>query len=233
MDDPLRKAALDYHRLPTPGKVAIAPTKGLLNQRDLALAYTPGVAIACEENVANPAEARNLTARGNLVAVITNGTAVLGLGAIGPLAAKPVMEGKAVLFKKFAGIDVFDIEVNERDPDKLVDIIASLEPTFGGINLEDIKAPECFIVERKLRARCKIPVFHDDQHGTAIIVGAAILNGLKVVGKSIGEVRLVVSGAGAAALACLGLLVKMGLRRENISVTDIKGVVYRGRKEEM
>ena len=199
MDEDLRKAALDYHRLPSPGKISVAPTKGLVNQRDLALAYTPGVAIACEEIVANPGEARNLTARGNLVAVITNGTAVLGLGAIGPLAAKPVMEGKAVLFRKFAGIDVFDIEVNERDPEKLVDIIASLEPTFGGINLEDIKAPECFIVERKLRARMKIPVFHDDQHGTAIIVGAAILNGLKVVGKDIKQVKLVVSGAGAAA----------------------------------
>src|SRR5688572_18088758 len=233
MDDPLRKAALDYHRLPTPGKVAIAPTKGLLNQRDLALAYTPGVAIACEEIVANPAEARNLTARGNLVAVITNGTAVLGLGAIGPLASKPVMEGKAVLFKKFAGIDVFDIEIDERDPDKLVDIIAALEPTFGGINLEDIKAPECFVVEQKLRARMKIPVFHDDQHGTAIIVGAAILNGLKVVGKDIAKVKLVVSGAGAAALACLKLLVDVGLPRSNIVVSDIKGVVYKGRKEEM
>ena len=233
MDDQLRKAAIDYHRLPTPGKVAVVPTKGLLNQRDLALAYTPGVAVACEEIVANPGEARNLTARGNLVAVITNGTAVLGLGAIGPLASKPVMEGKAVLFKKFAGIDVFDIEIDERDPDKLVDIIASLEPTFGGINLEDIKAPECFVVEQKLRARMKIPVFHDDQHGTAIIVGAAVLNGLKVVGKDIAKVKLVVSGAGAAALACLKLLVDVGLPRSNILVTDIKGVVYRGRKEEM
>ena len=233
MDEQLRKAALDYHRLPTPGKISVTPTKGLVNQRDLALAYTPGVAIACMEIVANPAEAGNLTARGNLVAVITNGTAVLGLGAIGPLAAKPVMEGKAVLFKKFAGIDVFDLEIDERDPDKLVDIIASLEPTFGGINLEDIKAPECFIVESKLRARMKIPVFHDDQHGTAIIVGAAILNGLKVVGKDIGNVKLVVSGAGAAALACLKLLVDMGMQRSNIIVTDIKGVVYRGRKEEM
>jgi len=233
MDEQLRKAALDYHRLPTPGKIAIAPTKGLVNQRDLALAYTPGVAFACQEIVANPAEARNLTARGNLVAVITNGTAVLGLGAIGPLASKPVMEGKAVLFKKFAGIDVFDLEIDERDPDKLVDIIASLEPTFGGINLEDIKAPECFIVEKKLRARMKIPVFHDDQHGTAIIVGAAILNGLQVVGKDIGKVKLVVSGAGAAALACLNLLVDMGMQLSNIVVTDIKGVVYQGRKEEM
>ncbi|HEX9686989.1 MAG TPA: NADP-dependent malic enzyme [Burkholderiales bacterium] len=233
MDEQLRKAALDYHRWPSPGKIAIVATKGLVNQRDLALAYTPGVAIACQAIAADPGEARNLTARGNLVAVITNGTAVLGLGAIGPLAAKPVMEGKSVLFKKFAGIDVFDIEVNERDPEKLVDIIASLEPTFGGINLEDIKAPECFVVERKLRARMKIPVFHDDQHGTAIIVGAAILNGLKVVGKDIGKVKLVASGAGAAALACLNLLVDMGLPRSNIVVTDIKGVVYRGRKEEM
>src|SRR5688572_5677814 len=233
MDDELRKAALDYHRLPTTGKIAIAPTKGLLNQRDLALAYTPGVAIACKEIVANPDEAGNLTARGNLVAVITNGTAVLGLGAIGPLASKPVMEGKAVLFKKFAGIDVFDIEIDERDPGKLVDIMAALEPTFGGINLEDIKAPECFVVEQKLRARMKIPVFHDDQHGTAIIVGAAILNGLKVVGKDIAKVKLVVSGAGAAALACLKLLVDVGLPRSNIVVTDIKGVVYKGRKEEM
>jgi len=233
MDDQLRKAALDYHRLPSPGKIAVVPTKGLVNQRDLALAYTPGVAIACQEIVADPAQARNLTARGNLVAVITNGTAVLGLGAIGPLAAKPVMEGKSVLFKKFAGIDAFDIEVNERDPEKLVDIIASLEPTFGGINLEDIKAPECFIVERKLRARMKIPVFHDDQHGTAIIVGAAIANGLKVVGKDLGRVKLVVSGAGAAALACLKLLVDMGLAPGNIVVTDIHGVVYKGRKEEM
>lgn len=233
MDEQLRKAALDYHRAPVPGKIAIAPTKGLVNQRDLALAYTPGVAAACEAIVSDPATARDLTARGNLVAVITNGTAVLGLGPIGPLAAKPVMEGKGVLFKKFAGIDVFDIEVDERDPEKLVEIIASLEPTFGGINLEDIRAPECFVVERKLRSRMKIPVFHDDQHGTAIIVAAAILNGLKVVAKDIGEVKLVVSGAGAAALACLNLLTDMGLRRENIVVTDIKGVVYKGRKEEM
>jgi malate dehydrogenase (oxaloacetate-decarboxylating)(NADP+) len=233
MDEQLKKAALDYHRAPTPGKISVAPTKGLITQRDLALAYTPGVAIACQEIVANPGEARNLTARGNLVAVITNGTAVLGLGPIGPLASKPVMEGKAVLFKKFAGIDVFDIEIDERDPDRLVDIIASLEPTFGGINLEDIKAPECFVVEKKLRERMKIPVFHDDQHGTAIIVGAALLNGLKTVGKDIKSVKLVVSGAGAAALACLNLLVDMGLPRANIVVTDIKGVVYKGRKEEM
>ncbi|MGH8619164.1 MAG: NADP-dependent malic enzyme [Burkholderiales bacterium] len=233
MDEEIRKAALEYHRYPVPGKIAVTPTKGLINQRDLALAYTPGVAAACEAIVADPAEASALTARGNLVAVITNGTAVLGLGAIGPLASKPVMEGKAVLFKKFAGIDVFDIEVNELDPDKLVDIIASLEPTFGGINLEDIKAPECFIVERKLRARMKIPVFHDDQHGTAIIVGAAFLNGLKVVKKDIAKVKLVVSGAGAAALACVGLLVKMGLPKEHVTLTDIKGVVWKGRKEEM
>src|SRR4030095_3754793 len=222
-----------YHRLPKPGKLAIVATKPLANQRDLALAYSPGVAAACEAIVADPAEAARVTSRANLVAVITNGTAVLGLGAIGPLAAKPVMEGKAVLFKKFAGIDVFDIEVNERDPDKLVDIIASLEPTFGGINLEDIKAPECFIVERALRARMKIPVFHDDQHGTAIIVGAAVLNGLRVVGKDLAAVKLVCSGAGAAALACLDLLVSLGIRRENIWVSDIAGVVYAGRKEEM
>ncbi len=233
MDEELRKSALEYHRLPRPGKISILATKQLTNQRDLALAYSPGVAVACEEIKRDPAEAVNLTSRANLIAVITNGTAVLGLGAIGPLAAKPVMEGKAVLFKKFAGIDCFDIEIDERDPDKLVDIIASLEPTFGGINLEDIKAPECFIVERKLRARMKIPVFHDDQHGTAIIVGAAFLNGLKVVGKSLDKVKLVVSGAGAAALACLELLVKMGLPRGNIIVTDIKGVVWKGRKEEM
>ena len=230
MDDSLRNSALDYHRFPTPGKISVTPTKALLNQRDLALAYTPGVAAACEAIVADPAEARNLTSRGNLVAVITNGTAVLGLGAIGPLAAKPVMEGKAVLFKKFAGIDVFDIEINERDPDKLVDIIASLEPTFGGINLEDIKAPECFIVERKLRERCRIPVFHDDQHGTAITVSAAFINGLKVIGKDIAKIKLVVSGAGAAALTCLNLLCKLGLVKENIIVTDLEGVVYKGRK---
>ena len=233
MDDQLKHSALEYHRLPRPGKIEILPTKQLTNQRDLALAYTPGVAFACTEIVADPAQAASLTARGNLVAVITNGTAVLGLGAIGPLAAKPVMEGKAVLFKKFAGIDVFDLEISERDPEKLVDIIASLEPTFGGINLEDIKAPECFMIERKLRARMKIPVFHDDQHGTAIIVGAAVLNGLKVVGKDLRSVKLVTSGAGAAALACLGLLVKMGLSESNITVTDIKGVVHRGRTEEM
>jgi len=229
----LREAALDYHRRPVYGKLAITATKQLTNQRDLSLAYSPGVAFACEEIVANPGEARTLTARGNLIAVITNGTAVLGLGAIGPLAAKPVMEGKAVLFKTFAGIDCFDIEVNELDPDKLVDIVAALEPTFGGINLEDIKAPECFYVEKKLRERMKIPVFHDDQHGTAIIVGAAVTNGLLVVGKKIDEVKLVASGAGAAALACLDLLLDLGLRIENITVTDLAGVVYKGRKELM
>ena len=229
----LRRAALEYHEFPTPGKVAIAATKQLTNQRDLALAYSPGVAAPCEEIVADPANAFKYTSRGNLVAVITNGTAVLGLGDIGPLAAKPVMEGKGVLFKKFAGIDVFDIEINEKDPDKLVQIIAALEPTFGGINLEDIKAPDCFYVERKLRERMKIPVFHDDQHGTAIVVGAAILNGLKVVGKDMKKVKLVTSGAGAAALACLGLLVKLGIPRENIWVTDLAGVVYEGRTELM
>ena len=229
----LRRAALEYHQHPTPGKVAIAATKQLTNQRDLALAYSPGVAAPCEEIVADPVNAFKYTSRGNLVAVITNGTAVLGLGDIGPLASKPVMEGKGVLFKKFAGIDVFDIEINEKDPDKLVEIIAALEPTFGGINLEDIKAPDCFYVERKLRERMKIPVFHDDQHGTAICVGAAILNGLKVVGKDLKQVKLVTSGAGAAALACLGLLVKLGIPRENIWVTDLAGVVYEGRTELM
>ena len=233
MEDEIKKSALEYHRLPRPGKISILPTKQLTNQRDLALAYTPGVAAACEEIVRDPREVTNLTSRGNLIGVITNGTAVLGLGAIGPLAAKPVMEGKAVLFKKFAGIDVFDIEVDERDPDKLVDMIAALEPTFGGINLEDIKAPECFYIERKLRERMKIPVFHDDQHGTAIVVGAALLNGLKVVGKDPKKVKLVTSGAGAAALACLGLLVKLGIPRENIFVTDLAGVVYEGRTELM
>ncbi len=230
----LRRAALEYHELPTPGKVAIAATKQLVNQHDLALAYSPGVAAPCEEIVKDPNAAFKYTSRGNLVAVITNGTAVLGLGNIGPLAAKPVMEGKGVLFKKFAGIDVFDIEIDEqKDLDKLVDIIASLEPTFGGINLEDIKAPDCFYVERKLRERMKIPVFHDDQHGTAIVVGAALLNGLKVVGKDIKKVKLVTSGAGAAALACLSLLLKLGLPRENIYVTDLAGVVYEGRTELM
>ncbi|WP_367848172.1 NADP-dependent malic enzyme [Rhodoferax sp. WC2427] len=230
----LRQAALEYHEFPTPGKIAIAATKQLVNQHDLALAYSPGVAAPCEEIVKDPNNAFKYTSRGNLVAVITNGTAVLGLGDIGPLASKPVMEGKGVLFKKFAGIDVFDLEIDEKhDLDKLVDIIASLEPTFGGINLEDIKAPDCFYVERKLRERMKIPVFHDDQHGTAICVGAAILNGLKVVGKDPKTVKLVTSGAGAAALACLGLLVKLGIPRENIYVTDLAGVVYEGRTELM
>ena len=229
----LRQAALEYHEFPTPGKLAISATKQMLNQRDLALAYSPGVAAACEEIAANPDDAFRYTARGNLVAVVTNGTAVLGLGDIGPLAAKPVMEGKGVLFKKFAGIDVFDLELAERDPDKLVEIIAALEPSFGGINLEDIKAPECFIVERRLRQRMKIPVFHDDQHGTAIVVGAALINALKLVGKEAGAIKLVASGAGAAALACLNLLVMLGVRRENIWVSDIVGVVHEGRTELM
>ncbi|SHN26283.1 malate dehydrogenase (oxaloacetate-decarboxylating)(NADP+) [Duganella sacchari] len=229
----LRVAALEYHEFPTPGKISVTPTKQLTNQRDLALAYSPGVAAPCEEIVIDPANAYKYTARGNLVAVITNGTAVLGLGNIGPLAAKPVMEGKGVLFKKFAGIDVFDIEINESDPDKLVAVIAALEPTFGGINLEDIKAPECFTIERKLRERMKIPVFHDDQHGTAIIVGAAILNGISLVGKDIKQCKLVVSGAGAAALACLDLIVDLGFPIENIYVTDLAGVVYQGRTELM
>jgi len=229
----LRQAALDYHEFPIPGKLAVTPTKQMTNQSDLALAYSPGVAAACEEIVADPINAYRYTARGNLVAVITNGTAVLGLGAIGPLAAKPVMEGKAVLFKKFAGIDVFDIEIDERDPDKLVQIISALEPTFGGINLEDIKAPECFDIERTLRKRMKIPVFHDDQHGTAIIVSAAVTNGLIVVGKKIDEVKVVVSGAGAAALACVELLVDLGLPKSNIWLTDLAGVVYDGRSELM
>ncbi|GAB4115792.1 MAG: NADP-dependent malic enzyme [Sideroxydans sp.] len=233
MDTQIREAALQYHRQSPAGKITVNASKPLHTARDLALAYSPGVAAACELIVANPAEVRNMTARGNLVAVISNGTAVLGLGNIGPLAAKPVMEGKAVLFKKFAGIDVFDIEIAENDPDKLVEIIAALEPTFGGINLEDIKAPECFYVERKLRERMRIPVFHDDQHGTSIIVGAALINGLKVVGKKIEEVKLVASGAGAAALACLDMAVALGVRMENIIVTDIKGVVYTGRTEEM
>ncbi len=232
-DDKLREAALEYHRLPTPGKLAIVATKPLANQHDLALAYSPGVAAACEAIVADPAEAATVTSRANLVAVITNGTAVLGLGAIGPLASKPVMEGKAVLFKKFAGIDVFDLEIDERDPDKFVEIVAALEPTFGGINLEDIKAPECFEIEAKLRQRLNIPVFHDDQHGTAIIVGAAILNGLRVVGKPLDKIKLVTSGAGAAAIACLDLLVDLGVPTENIWVTDIAGVVYKGRVEQM
>jgi malate dehydrogenase (oxaloacetate-decarboxylating)(NADP+) len=233
MPGTLREAALDYHRLPTPGKISVQPTKAMATQRDLALAYSPGVAEACLAIADDGQRAAELTSRSNLVAVVTNGTAVLGLGNIGPLASKPVMEGKACLFKKFAGIDVFDIELAENDPDALVDTIARLEPTFGGINLEDIKAPECFTIERKLRERMKIPVFHDDQHGTAIVAAAAILNGLEHVGKSIDEVRLVVSGAGAAALACLDLIVSLGLRPENIVVTDILGVVWRGRKEQM
>ncbi|MBN3857475.1 MULTISPECIES: NADP-dependent malic enzyme [unclassified Paraburkholderia] len=224
-----RQAALEYHEFPTPGKISVTASKPLVTQRDLALAYTPGVAVACEEIVTDPQNSFRYTARGNLVGVITNGTAVLGLGNIGALASKPVMEGKAVLFKKFAGIDVFDIEITESDPDKLVDIIASLEATFGGINLEDIKAPDCFTVERKLRERMKIPVFHDDQHGTAITVSAAFLNGLKVIGKDITKVKVVTSGAGAAALACLDLMVDLGLPLRNIWVTDIDGVVYQGR----
>jgi len=229
----LREAALYYHRHPKPGKIAVTPIKQLTNQYDLSMAYSPGVAFACEEIVADPVEASTLTARGNLVGVITNGTAVLGLGPIGPLAAKPVMEGKGVLFKKFANIDVFDLEIEECDPDKLIDTIASLEPTFGGINLEDIKAPECFYIEKKLRERMKIPVFHDDQHGTAIVVGAAALNGLHLIGKDLKTVKIVTSGAGAAALACLDLLVMLGAPPENIWVTDIKGLVYEGRVEEM
>ncbi|MFA5684982.1 MAG: NADP-dependent malic enzyme [Lysobacteraceae bacterium] len=225
----LKQAALDYHRLQPPGKIKVVATKAMVTQRDLSLAYSPGVAFACEAIVEDPQAVSEMTARGNLVAVISNGTAVLGLGNIGPLAAKPVMEGKGVLFQKFAGIDVFDIEVNEHDPDKLVDIIASLEPTFGGINLEDIKAPECFIVEKKLRERMKIPVFHDDQHGTAIIVGAAIINALEVAGKKIGEVKLATSGAGAAGIACLDMLVALGMKPENILAVDRDGVLYQGR----
>ena len=226
-------AAIEYHQFPTPGKIAVVPTKSLTNQRDLALAYSPGVAAACEAIVADAGAASRLTSRANLVAVVTNGTAVLGLGNIGPLAAKPVMEGKGVLFKKFAGIDVFDIEFDESDSDKLIEHIAAMEPTFGGINLEDIKAPECFYIEQKLRERMRIPVFHDDQHGTAIVVGAAVLNGLHLVGKHIENVKLVTSGAGAAALACLDLLVSLGVRVENIWVTDIEGLVYEGRTKLM
>ncbi len=231
MDEDFRKAALDYHRLPRPGKLQIEPTKRMASQRDLALAYSPGVAAACMEIAANPATAFDYTARGNLVGVISNGTAVLGLGNIGPLAGKPVMEGKAVLFKKFAGIDVFDIEVDEQDPDRFVEVVAALEPTFGAINLEDIKAPECFEIEAKLRARMAIPVFHDDQHGTAITVAAAVRNGLLLQGKRLEEVRLVTSGAGAAAMACVDLLVVMGLRREHVTLTDLKGVVHAGRND--
>jgi malate dehydrogenase (oxaloacetate-decarboxylating)(NADP+) len=233
MADELKQAALNYHRLPRPGKLAIEATKPMTTQRDLALAYSPGVAAACAEIVADPDTAADYTSRANMVGVVTNGTAVLGLGDIGPLASKPVMEGKAVLFKKFADIDVFDLELDERDPDRFIQAVAAMEPTFGGINLEDIKAPDCFYIERALRERMRIPVFHDDQHGTAIIVAAAILNGLRVVGKTLSEVRLVTSGAGAAALACVNLLVNMGLRKENLVLTDIAGVVYRGRREEM
>ncbi|PPR76315.1 MAG: NADP-dependent malic enzyme [Alphaproteobacteria bacterium MarineAlpha3_Bin4] len=232
-DDSLKQMALDYHRYPVPGKLMVAPTKPLGNQRDLALAYSPGVAAACDAIVEDPAEAANLTARQNLVAVITNGTAVLGLGTIGALASKPVMEGKAVLFKKFAGIDVFDIEIDETDPDKMIDIISALEPTFGAINLEDIKAPECFVVEEKCRERMNIPVFHDDQHGTAIVAGAAVRNGLRVVGKQPEDIKLVSTGGGAAGIACLNLLVGMGVKRENITLVDVAGVVYKGRSEEM
>ena len=231
LDETLRDAAMEYHRQPTAGKISIAPTKSLVNQHDLSLAYSPGVAYPCLAIRDDPLQAARVTSRANLVAVVTNGTAVLGLGNIGALAGKPVMEGKGCLFKKFAGIDVFDIEIDATDPDKIVDIVAALEPTFGGINLEDIKAPECFIVERKLRERMKIPVFHDDQHGTAIIVSAAILNGLRFVGKDIGKVRLAGSGAGAAAIACLDLLVAIGVRRENITICDSKGVVHRGRQD--
>ena len=233
MDQDFIAAALDYHRAPTRGKISVVPTKGLTNQRDLALAYSPGVAAACDAIVADPAQAHELTSRSNLVAVITNGTAVLGLGNIGPLASKPVMEGKGCLFKKFANIDVFDIELNENDPDKLIDIIAAMEPTLGGVNLEDIKAPECFYIEQKLRERMNIPVFHDDQHGTAIISSAGLINGLKVVGKEIGEVKLVCSGAGAAAIACLDLMVGLGLRRENVFVCDSRGVIRVGRDVNM
>ncbi|HRE55741.1 MAG TPA: malic enzyme-like NAD(P)-binding protein, partial [Candidatus Competibacter sp.] len=229
MADDFNESALRYHRMLPYGKIEVAPTKPLANQRDLALAYSPGVAAACEVIVEDPREVSTVTARGNLVAVITNGTAVLGLGDIGPLAAKPVMEGKGVLFKKFAGVDVFDIEISERDPDKLVEIIASLEPSFGGINLEDIKAPECFYIERQLRDRMKIPVFHDDQHGTAIITAAAVLNALSLVNKQIGEVRVVTSGAGAVGIACLDLLLDLGLKRENVVVCDSRGVIYKGR----
>ncbi|SMB24145.1 putative fused malic enzyme oxidoreductase; putative phosphotransacetylase [Sterolibacterium denitrificans] len=233
MDERFRAAALEYHFQPKPGKIAVTPIKSMLNPQDLALAYSPGVAVPCEEIQKDPDNAEKYTARGNLVAVITNGTAVLGLGNIGPLAGKPVMEGKGVLFKKFAGIDVFDLEIAENDPDKLVDIIASLEPTFGGINLEDIKAPECFHIEKKLRERLKIPVFHDDQHGTAIIAAAAVLNGLRLVGKDIGKIKVACSGAGAAAIACLDLLVSLGVKVENVHITDSKGVVHVGRDPNM
>src|SRR5471032_696458 len=233
IDEQRRVDALDYHEFPTPGKISVMPTKGLANQHDLSLAYTPGVAYACAAIQQNPADAARYTARANLVAVITNGTAVLGLGNIGALADKPVMEGKGCLFKKFAGIDVFDIEINETDPIKIVEVIAALEPTFGGINLEDIKAPECFYIEKKLRERMKIPVFHDDQHGTAIISAAALLNGLELVGKRIGEVKIAVSGAGAAAIACLDLMVELGVSRGNIFMCDSKGVVHDRREDKL
>jgi len=232
-DKNFRETSLRYHREPTPGKLEITPTKPLSNQRDLGRAYSPGVAFACDEIVADPAAVNEMTIRGNLVGVVTNGTAVLGLGNIGPLASKPVMEGKAVLFKKFAGINVFDIEIEQNDPEKLIDTIAALEPTFGAINLEDIKAPECFIVEQALKERMNIPVFHDDQHGTAIVVGAALYNGLRIVDKKLADVKVVATGGGAASLACLDLLVSMGLRRENVSLVDIEGVVYRGRAKDM
>ncbi|AKO48229.1 malic enzyme-like NAD(P)-binding protein [[Haemophilus] ducreyi] len=229
----LKQAALDFHEFPIPGKISVTPTKSLKTQHDLALAYSPGVAEPCLAIEKDPSTARLYTAKGNLVAVISNGTAVLGLGNIGALASKPVMEGKGVLFKKFAGIDVFDIEINEQDPDKLIDIIASLEPTFGGINLEDIKAPECFYIEQKLRERMGIPVFHDDQHGTAIIVGAAVLNGLQIVGKSLDQVRLVVNGAGASAIACTNLLCSLGIKKENITMCDSKGIIFKGRGDQI
>lgn len=232
-DEALKKMALDYHRNPVAGKIEVTPTKPLSNQRDLALAYSPGVAAACEAIVDDPAEAGSLTSRQNLVAVITNGSAVLGLGNIGPLASKPVMEGKGVLFKKFAGINVFDIELDETDADKIVDIVCALEPTFGAINLEDIKAPECFIIEKKCRERMNIPVFHDDQHGTAIVAGAAILNGMRIVGKELADIKLVSTGGGAAGIACLNLLLKMGVKRSNVTLVDHLGVIYKGREEEM
>jgi malate dehydrogenase (oxaloacetate-decarboxylating)(NADP+) len=233
MAEEFESAALQYHREPRPGKLAVVTTKPMETQRDLFLTYSPGAAVACQAIARDPTAVSTLTGRQNLVAVITNGTAVLGLGDIGPLASKPVMEGRAALFKKFAGIDVFDLELAQTDPDRFIEAVNCLEPTFGAINLEDIKAPECFYIENALRERMKIPVFHDNQHGTAIIVGAAVLNGLNLVGKEIGEVKLVTSGAGAAALACLNLLVSIGLSRDNIIVTDIAGVVYQGRTEQM
>ena len=233
MSEDLKSGALFYHAHPKPGKLEIKATKPLGNQRDLALAYSPGVAAACDAIEQDPSQAMELTSRGNLVAVISNGTAVLGLGSIGALASKPVMEGKAVLFKKFAGVDVFDIEVDEQDPERFCNVVAALEPTFGGINLEDIKAPECFQIEDALKQRMRIPVFHDDQHGTAIIVAAAVMNGLELAGKEAAEAKVVASGAGAASLACLNLLLSLGIKLENVWVTDIDGVVYEGRKESM